>query len=69
MHGVQLEGSDIAALIESIRQRGPDPHYRIPGEAALPIQSRNLSTPILVTPGWQEYHGLATVNPHVRHCS
>jgi len=25
MHGVQVEGSDIATLVESIRQRGPDP--------------------------------------------
>jgi hypothetical protein len=27
MHGVQVEGSDIATLVESIRQRGPDPQY------------------------------------------
>ena len=42
MHGVQVEGSDIAALVERIRQRGPDPQYRIPGEAGAPGQSRNL---------------------------
>ena len=42
MHGVQVEGSDIAALVESYHQRGPDPQYRIPGEAAGSGQSRNL---------------------------
>jgi hypothetical protein len=42
MHGVQVEGSDIAALVESYHQRGPDPQYRIPGEAAGSGQSRSL---------------------------
>ena len=42
MHGVQVEGSDIAALVESDHQRGPDPRYRIPGEAAGAGQSRSL---------------------------